>query len=100
MTCHRRYTFTFEGDHPRRLVLQRLLQACEEYWWFQEPIVRGAGLGVMQVEFQVSARDRWWAHKRAMSLMEAAVWPLDVPIPEWETLPPHTNRGHSRVINR
>lgn len=99
MTCHRRYTFTFPGGDAHTKVLQELERQCEQYWWYSEPCVRGQGLGVMQVEFQVAARDQWWAHTRAMKLMAAAVWPHEVPTPEWETLPPHTNRGYDRVRN-
>lgn len=97
MTCHRRYTFTFPGGAAFQQVLHRLLDACEESWWFSNPEVRGQGLGVMQVEFEVAARDQWWAHRRAMDLMERAVWPTPVPVPIWETLAPHTNRGRYRV---
>jgi hypothetical protein len=99
MTCHRRYTFTFHVETGHQHVRRELTAACEQYWWYSEPTVRGRGLGVMQVEFQVAARDQWWAHRRAMSLAEAAVHKLklEVPVPEWETLPPHANRGRYRV---
>jgi hypothetical protein len=101
VTCHRRYTFTFPVEVGHKHVQLQLEQACQTYWWYSEPKVRGNGLGVLQVEFQVAARDQWWAHKRAMSLMERAVYSLGldipVPTPEWEVLPPHSNRGRYRV---
>lgn len=101
MTCHRRYTFTFHVEAGHKHVLDELQKACEMYWWYTDPVVRGNGLGVLQAEFQVAARDQWWAHKRAMNLMEQAVYSLGlempVPTPEWETLPPHSNRGHYRM---
>lgn len=97
MTCHRRYTFTFELADGHQHILDRLNAACERYWWFCCPEVQGAALGVLQAEFQVSARDQWFAHKRAMDLMTTVAWPSPVPVPTWETLPPHTNRGRYRV---
>lgn len=99
MTCHRRYMFTAAVEVGHRHVREQLEQACEEYWWYSAPDVRGEGLGILQVEFQVAARDQWWAHKRAMNLMERATWGLDiqVPTPTWENLPPHENRGRYRA---
>ncbi len=97
MTCHRRYIFTFRGDVDFKRFLTGLQEACETSWWFTDPVVRGQGLGVLQAEFQVAARDQWWAHKRAMRLMESVAWPLTVPTPEWEALPPHENRGSYRI---
>lgn len=101
MTCHRRYTFTFQVEVGYDHVQRYLDQACDDYWWYSEPRVRGRGLNVLQVEFQVAARDQWWAHKRAIDLMEKAIYSLGVelpiPVPEWEPLPPHTNRGSYRV---
>lgn len=99
MTCHRRYLFTFgpEPDHSR--VLSLLEDECDRLPWFTDPRVTGHGLGVLQAEFQVSARDQWFAHKRAMDLMERAAWPHPVPTPTWEVaLPPHDNRGRNRKV--
>ena len=97
MTCHRRYTFTLAGDSGHNRILHNLQEACDQHHWFRDPEVRGRGLGVIQATFIVSARDKWWAHRRAMTLMEQAVWPLDVPTPDWEPLPPHMNRGGYRI---
>lgn len=101
MTCHRRYTFTFPIEVGYDHVQSYLDDACESYWWYSNPKVRGRGLNVLQVEFQVAARDQWFAYKRAVELMERAVYSLgvelEIPAPEWEPLPPHTNRGYNRV---
>jgi hypothetical protein len=101
VTCHRRYTFTYPIEVGHGYILRRLRQACEEYWWYSDPQTLGNGLGVLQVRFNVAARDQWWAHKRAMNLMENAIHGLGVdlpiPTPDWETLTPHTNRGRHRV---
>jgi hypothetical protein len=102
MTCHRRYTFTFPVEVGHGHVYAHLKAACDEHWWYTEPCVRGNGLGILQVEFQVAGRDQWWVHKRAMNLMEKAWYGLHidipVPTPEWETLEPHANRGGYRVL--
>lgn len=101
MTCHRRYTYTFRVEVGHAHVLSKLEEACDLYWWYTDPAVRGNGLGVLQVEFQVAARDQWWAHRRAHNLISEAFYGLgidmEIPDPEWENLPPHTNRGYSRV---
>ena len=101
MTCHRRFTFTFPVEVGHDHVRTKLMEACGEYWWYSEPRVRGVGLGVLQVEFEVAARDQWFAYKRAVDLMEQAWYglgiDLPVPTPEWVPLPPHENRGHQRV---
>ena len=97
MTCLRRYTFTFLGDSGHSQVFHNLQAACDERTWLRDPEVRGRGLGVVQVVFLVSARDQWWAHKRAMTVMTEAAWPMDVAVPEWENLPPHMNRGGYRL---
>lgn len=96
MTCHRKYTFVFEptesGFNVTR-VLGRLNEACEKKWWFNSPTVTVNEF--MVVTIQVVGRDQWWAHRRVMDLMDTVGY--DVPVPTWETLPPHTNRGYSRV---
>lgn len=104
MTCHRRYYFedpgTWLGGHD--LVLAILQHACEACWWFNEPQVAGQGLNRLAFSFTVSARDQWWAHKRAVNLalncyIALGKWEQDVPTPMWEPLEPHTNRGRFRV---
>lgn len=98
MSCHRKYTFLFQDapeghDHIRQV----LSQACDDHWWFSEPVVEGTD--DMLVTFQVVGRDQWWAHRRAMELIESATYRYgyEIPVPTWESLPPHTNRGYSRV---
>lgn len=100
MTCHRRYTFEFQAADVGHDAVQFLLdQACEDRWWFTSPEVTSGGDGHMLVTFQVVGRDQWWAHRRAMELMTTVVWDYgyNIPVPTWETLPPHTNRGYSRI---
>lgn len=106
MTCHRRYYFehpkpwTEDGGHDK--VRRTLLHACEIHWWFNEPEVLGQEFERLTFSFTVSARDQWWAHKRAMNLATQCyralgMWEKDVPVPMWEALEPHTNRGRYRV---
>lgn len=106
MTCHRRYTFAVSrASKTSDAILEALHRACDRHWWFNSPEVEEhaeglpAPLGpghVYQVSFEVSARDQWWAHRRAMDLMEQLLYPQVTPTPVWETLPPHTNRGRYR----
>lgn len=102
MTTHRRYTFMDESGRPDpNKVLNILQHACETAWWFNEPQV-GVQELTFQFSFTVSARDQWWAHRRAMGLAERVyrglkLGPAAVPIPLWEPLAPHTNRGRFRV---
>lgn len=96
MTCHRKYTFEFQATPSgfnRSRVMGKLEAACEAKWWFNSPTVEVGDL--MTVTIQVVGRDQWWAHRRVMDLMDMVGY--DVPIPTWETLPPHRNRGYSRV---
>lgn len=105
MTSHRRYYY----DHPGTWTtadytkVQAVLQhACEACWWFNEPEVYGQEYGRLSFAFTVSARDQWWAHKRAMKLagecyLALGKWEGAVPTPMWEALEPHTNRGRFRV---
>ena len=103
MTTHRRYTFLDEArssGHPR--VLAVLQHACEVHWWFNEPEVVGEDFGTLSFSFTVSGRDQWYAHKRAMDLAERVyralkLGPTAIPVPLWEALAPHTNRGRFRV---
>lgn len=108
MTTHRRYYFhppgawTY-GGHAR--VKEKLEQACERHWWFDDPVVEGEPFGVLSFEFTASARDQWWCHSRAMKLAVDCFYVLGfdeqtVPVPVWETLEPHTNRGRYRHAAR
>jgi hypothetical protein len=105
VTCHRRYYFEhpqpwLDGRHDT--VRSVLRHACEACWWFNEPEVSGADFDRLVFSFTVSARDQWWAHKRAVALATQCyealgLWAKDVPVPLWETLEPHTNRGRYRM---
>lgn len=105
MTTHRRYAFTYpkpwdRGGHDKvQLVLDR---ACEARWWFKDPKVTGAPFNRLQFEFTASGRDQWWCHRRALDLARDCFYAVglrepDVPLPEWEPLEPHSNRGRYRV---
>jgi hypothetical protein len=79
-----------------------LQHACETYWWYNEPAVEGEPFSKLSFSFTVSARDQWWAHKRAMKLAINCYLALGygehaVPEPMWESLEPHTNRGRYRT---
>ena len=104
MTTHRRYYFEHPGEmktgHSK--VLAVLQHHCETSWWFNEPVVEGQPFDRLSFAFTVSARDQWWAHKRAMNLATQCyralgMWEKDVPVPMWEALEPHMNRGRWRV---
>lgn len=105
MTTHRRYWFDnpgewAPGDYAK--VLGTLQHACEVYWWFNEPEVMGQQFDRLTFSFTVSARDQWWAHRRAMGLAgdcyhALGKWEKDIPVPMWEPLEPHSNRGRWRV---
>jgi hypothetical protein len=104
MTTHRRYTFLDDRTDPpgHAKVLGILQHACERHWWFNEPEVQGKEFERLSFSFTVSARDQWFAHKRAMDLAERVyrglgLGPSYVPIPLWEPLAPHDNRGRFRV---
>ena len=104
MTCHRRYYF----EHPEEIttghskVLAMLQHACETDWWYNDPKVEGQPFNRLSFSFTVSARDQWWAHRRAMRLAEACCVTIGlsvrkVPEPMWESLEPHSNRGRYRT---
>jgi hypothetical protein len=102
MTTHRRYFFEAERSDGHDTVRRLLNHACERYWWFNEPQVSGAEFGALSWSVTVSARDQWWAHTRAMALATSVfraigVSAKDMPVPLWEPLAPHTNRGRYRV---
>ena len=68
----------------------------------QHPRVDGQEYQRLSFSFTVSARDQWWAHRRAMRLAEACCVTIGlgvrkVPEPMWETLAPHDNRGRYRT---
>jgi len=105
MTTHRRYVYEYPkpwtaGNYD--LVRGTLQHACEKHWWYNEPEVSGEPFGRLVFAFTVSARDQWWAHKRAMKLAVDCFYTVgltekDVPQPMWESLEPHTNRGRYRI---
>lgn len=98
MTTHRRYIFVDESGRADMEKVQDILRhACEMYWWYNEPQVQGT-----EFSFTVSGRDQWYAHRRAMDLAERVyrglkLGPGAIPVPLWEPLPPHMNRGRFRV---
>ncbi len=104
MTTHRRYYFNPPGEwthggHQR--ILEVLQQACERYWWFKEPEVQGEPFGRLSFGFTSSGRDQWWCHERAMRLATDCFYAIGlrepiIPVPLWEPLAPHTNRGRYR----
>lgn len=105
MTTHRRYCFTYAGKYPAnahektREVLERW---CERRWWYNEPEVEGFPFDRLVLSVTVSARDQWWCHRRAI-FIAMKCWRAihlrsqDLPVPLWEPLEPHDNRGHKRV---
>ena len=105
MTCHRRYTFTYPDSWDRggySKILDHLQQACDRDWWFTLPVVAGESEGTLVFSFTVAGRDKWWVHHRAMELAIDCFYTVglneaSVPMPTWEPLPPHTNRGRYRV---
>lgn len=103
MTTHRRYTFLDETNTSGHVKVLGILQhACETHWWFNEPEVTGKDFELLSFSFTVSGRDQWFAHKRAMDLAERVyrglkLGPGAIPIPLWEGLAPHTNRGRFRI---
>lgn len=103
MTTHRQYTFTTALEKGHEAAARILTAACDSKWWFNDPLVSERGALVLQ--FEVCARDQWWAHRRATDLAVDAIYAAggnesDVPVPEWLKLPPHTNRGFSRNGSR
>lgn len=101
MTCHRRFTFELAGKYPVPFLDEAELQlqyACDNYYWYKDPDVY-LSQTFLRFSFTVSARDQWWAHRRAMKAAEQVCWTLNlpVPVPTWVPLPPHMNRGRYRV---
>jgi hypothetical protein len=104
MTTHRRYYFNPPGEWTRgghQRILEVLQRACETRWWFQEPEVQGEPFGRLSFGFTVSGRDQWWCHQRAMDLATDCFYTIGlrepiIPVPLWEPLEPHNNRGRYR----
>lgn len=97
MTTHRRYQFTTSLQKGHQEAVWVIGRQVAKHWWFKDPIV--SSTGVLEFSFTVSGRDQWFAHKRALGLATDVVFAaggheVDVPLPVWEKLPPHTNRGH------
>ena len=107
MTTHRRYFFEYpgewSGDHKSwELARQALEHHCRVNWWFTDPTVEGQPFARLAFGVTVSARDQWWCHRRALDLAtdvfaRLGVPVTKVPVPVWESLAPHTNRGRYRV---
>lgn len=102
MTTHRRYYWELRLSEGHDKVKRILDHQCEAHWWYNEPEVVGQEVGILAFSFTVSARDQWFAHKRAMGLAltccrAVGVGPKTMPEPIWEPLAPHTNRGRFRV---
>lgn len=104
MTCHRRYYFEHPGEwgSGHETILRTLQHACEVFWWFNEPVVEGQAFQRLSFSFTVSGRDQWAVHQRATRLAVECyrainLSPTQVPIPMWEALEPHMNRGRWRV---
>ncbi len=98
MTTHRRYQFTTALTKGHVEATTFIWDQVIRHWWFKDPLVSPEGL--LEFSFTVSARDQWWAHQRALGLATGAVYAAggldkDVPLPTWEKLPPHTNRGYA-----
>jgi hypothetical protein len=106
MPTTRRYYFEHPGAWDRedgyQVAAEVLAHQCERRWWYNEPVVQGQPFGRLAFAFTVTGEDAWQAHKRAMGVACAIYRRLglaarDVPVPVWETLAPHTNRGRFRV---
>ena len=102
MTTHRRYYFQANGVTGHEKVQRILDHQCEQHWWYNEPTVSGEDVNILAISFTVSARDQWFAHKRAMGLAltcftAVGMGPKNMPEPIWESLAPHTNRGRFRI---
>lgn len=107
MTTHRRYFFEYpgewSGDHKSwELARQALEHHCKINWWFTDPTVEGQPFARLAFGVTVSGRDQWWCHRRALDLAtdvyaRLGIPATKVPVPVWESLAPHTNRGRYRV---
>jgi hypothetical protein len=101
VTTHRQYTFTTGLQEGHEAAARVLTAACDAKWWFNDSTVSDSGDLVFG--FEVCARDQWWAHRRATMLAVDVIYAAggsedDVPVPDWQKLPPHTNRGFLRVV--
>lgn len=105
MTTHRRYYFVHEGPWPGdyEKTREELGRQCARNWWYNNAEILGEALGLFELRVTVSGEDQWRVHKRAMALVVTvyAINQLEyraVPVPYWEPLEPHTNRGYSRFL--
>ena len=106
MTTTRLFSFEHPGkwtDPEAYAKARRVLRAAQaDSWWYREAQVQGDPYERLVLLLVVSGRDQWWCYHRArkfavdcyyaMGLTEA-----DVPMPTWEPLEPHTNRGRYRI---
>lgn len=103
MTTWRRYNFEYPGPWQRGRydIMRHTMRIIQESaWWYEDGVIEGEPYGRMSLSFTVAARDQWWSHRRAMVMAEAVfhaagVAMKAVPVPTWEKLAPHTNRGHA-----
>jgi hypothetical protein len=100
VTSHRRYHFECPRSQEVERVAVFLERRCEQFWWFTESYVDAEDPG-LNFGFTVHARDQWWCHRRAVGLASEVyellhLSPALLPVPLWETLAPHTNRGRYR----
>ena len=69
--------------------------------WLTDHLVTAEDDGGLIISFKAIGREQWDTHRRAMKMITTVLWPyreqLPVPVPTWDTLPPHMNRGHQRV---
>jgi hypothetical protein len=104
VTTHRRYYFIQRGGYPDNAhgkVLEVLERWCERRWWYTDPVVEGSPFGRLVFSISVAGRDQWWCHRRAMWLAVKCYRAVhltlsDLPVPDWEELAPHMNRGRGR----
>jgi hypothetical protein len=97
MTTHRRYSFETKLTTGHEDAARVIWDWVTRFWWYKDPLVSREG--PLTFSFTVSGRDQWWTHQRALRLGLGAVYAAggldkDVPLPTWEKLPPHTNRGY------
>lgn len=106
MTTTRRYVFahpgTFLMENGHQVVAATLGEWAEDKWWLREPDIQGEALGVLSFSFVVSAEDQWLCHRRAVNLARHCYRKMGLPVrlvpnPLWSPMPPHANRGRSRI---
>lgn len=106
MTTSRIFSFEHPGSWDRPEAYDRARTVLEDaqrrYWWYREADVAGEPFNRLVINMVVSGRDQWWCLRRAMKLALDCYYAMgmtekDVPMPIWEPLEPHTNRGRYRV---